>query len=176
MEQLPSEPRARTRPRSWFWPAFVSGFILLSVASCGGLAALVGLNELSLSDLRSSAPVWTPPPLPATAEPGVADGGAEGADTGPENPGDGRFEPGMQARNATNSRVNIRRQPGYLSAPADDILAQMQPGDRVTILGWPQAADNLLWWPIRYDGPDGPVEGWVAESTASGVGILVPTP
>ena len=86
---------------------------------------------------------------------------------------DGGFVPGQQARNATSSRVNIRRTPGYLSKRADDVIGQIQPGERVEIIGPPMGADNLLWWQIRYPTATGQtIEGWVAEATASGVVIL----
>nr|HRJ42291.1 hypothetical protein [Caldilineaceae bacterium] len=84
----------------------------------------------------------------------------------------GRLQPGSPARNVASSRVNIRRTPGYLGKGDDDILAQMEPGASVAILEWPQAADQLTWWHIRANTPTGPIEGWVAESTASGVQIL----
>ena len=54
----------------------------------------------------------------------------------------------------------------------------MRPGERVTILGGPESQDGLRWWQVRYQGSgaSAPVEGWVAESTASGVQILAPAP
>ncbi len=139
------------------------------MASCGGAVAFVGLDPFRLADLQSSGPLWTPPPLPiaaAVAEEPVANGEAEAAPSQT-----GRFQPGVQVRNVTNSRVNIRREPGYLSKPASDVIAQMEAGDTVEITGWPRNADGLVWWPIRF----GAVEGWVAESTSSGVQILAPT-
>ena len=157
-----SKPKA---PRYLFWPAFAIGFVLLAAASCGGVAMLVGLGDITLADLQSSGPVWTPPPVPT---PLPVDSSAPPA----ANPQPGRLQPGSQARNAANSPVNIRRTPGYLGKGDDDIVAQMQPEATVTILEWPQSADQLTWWRILYDSPAGPVEGWVAESTASGVLIL----
>jgi hypothetical protein len=69
--------------------------------------------------------------------------------------------------------VNIRQTPGYLGKPRDDILVQMEPGDRVEILGESVLADGLTWWQIRYRPQSGrTTEGWVAEATASGVQIL----
>lgn len=80
---------------------------------------------------------------------------------------------GVQARNITNSRVNIRQTPGHLGKSDSDILAQMQPGDTVTIIGGPTVADNLVWWQIQYTSSDGrSLEGWAAEATGSGVQIL----
>lgn len=162
---------APVKKRTFFWPAFVIAFLLWTLASCGGVAALIGLDEFRLTDFQPSDPVWTPPPL-ATAVVAVDAPPAAEAET-PAEPT--RFQPGGRAQNATNSRVNIRRNPGYLGQAAEDILAQMNPGESVEILGWPRNADNLIWWPIRYQSADGAtIEGWVAESTASGVQILTP--
>jgi hypothetical protein len=164
---------APTKKRTYFWPAFVIAFLLWTLASCGGVAALVGLDEFRLTDFQPSAAVWTPPPLSTAAV--AADAPPAAVDETPAEPT--RFQPGGRAQNATSSRVNIRRNPGYLGQDAaGDILAQMDPGESVEILGWPRNADNLIWWPIRYQSADGAaIEGWVAESTAAGVQILTPT-
>ncbi len=134
---------------------------------------MVGFDEISFSDFQSSDPVWTPPAA-LTAPVVVADGVDAEASTpvAPTN-----LQPGGRARNATNSRVNIRLEPGYLGKADGDILIQMDPNETVEVLGWSRPADNLIWWPVRYQTPNGtPVEGWVAESTSSGVQILVPLP
>lgn len=168
MQQPPalSEPKA---PRTLFWLAFAISFVLLTAASCGGVALLAGFGDITLADLQATGPVWTPPPastsLPADAIPAAA------VDA---NPQPGRLQPGSLARNVAASRVNIRRSPGYLGKVDGDIVGQMEQGATVTILEWPQAADQLTWWYIRNDTSAGPIEGWVAESTASGVQILTP--
>lgn len=161
-------PKPKQR-RQLFWPGFVIGFSLLALTSCGGLALMVGLNPATLAELQSAGPVWTPPPVPT---PLPADMTAQT----PLSPADaslpGSLQPGSPARNVASSRVNIRQTPGYLGKGDDDIVAQMEPGAIVTILEWPQAADQLTWWHIRLDASTGPLQGWVAESTASGVQIL----
>ena len=152
--------------RSLFLPGFVLGFALLALASCGGLAVALGLNRLSLADLQGPAAVWTPPPVVPTAAVVAAAGPAvEGVS--------GRFAAGQSVRNVTNSRVNVRAAPGYLSKPPEDVLGVLAPGAALEILGESAAADNLVWWRIRARAPDGALlEGWVAEATASGVQIL----
>jgi hypothetical protein len=164
-QSVPSEPKA---PRSFFWLAFAISFVLLAAVSCGGVALLAGFGDITLADLQSTDPVWTPPPVP-TALP--TDATAVGADV---NAQPGRLQPGSLARNVAASRVNIRRTPGYLGKGDGDIVGQMEQSATVTILEWPQSADQLTWWYIRNDTPTGSVEGWVAESTASGVQILAP--
>ena len=160
-------PTEQKPTRSLFWLAFAIGFVLLAAVSCGGAAALVGLDNFTLSDFQSSDPLWTPPPIPASqSTENVAVAPADA------NPQPGSLQAGSTARNVASSRVNIRRSPGYLGKGDDDILAQMEPGAAITILEGPQATDDLRWWRIRYDGPAGSAEGWVAESTASGVQIL----
>ena len=112
-------------------------------------------------------PEWTPPPIiPTPVEVTTVDQVAP-------IEGTAGFAVGSAVRNATNSRVNVRRAPGYLSKPSDDVLAQLQPGDRMVILEGVAVADGLNWWRIRTTGGNTlPVEGWVAEATASGVKIL----
>ena len=163
-------PAAAIEPkpaRSLFWLAFAIGFVLLAALSCGGVAMVAGLGDITLADLQSSGPVWTPPPMPTPLPVDISAPPAA-------NPQPGRLQPGSQARNVAASRVNIRRSPGYLGKGDGDIVGQMEQGATVTILEWPQSADQLTWWYIRNDTPTGPVEGWVAESTASGVLILAP--
>ncbi len=165
----PTPPTKRTGPRSLFWPGFALGFLLLSAITCGGLGAAVGLNR-SLAAFQGG-PEWTPPPIPPTPEIVQEPEGAIG-----EAPGPGAtFYAGQQVRNATNSRVNVRRTPGYQGKPGDDVVAQLQPEDVLEILGESAAADNLMWWSVRFTDTAGqPQQGWVAEATASGVQILTP--
>lgn len=168
--ETPARPKRR---RSFFLPAFLLSFLLWSLVSCGGVAAMVGLGDLRLSNFQPSPPLWTPPP-PATPVPALTDSqdGGEQPATPEQPPAQARFQPGVVVRNVTNSRVNIRQSPGHLGKPGSDIIAQIEPGQTVEILGWPRNADNLAWWPIRYSGAGSPVDGWVAEATAAGVQIL----
>ena len=162
----PSAPGGRPT-RRLFWVGFATSFLLLSAVSCGGLVLSTGLNRLDLASLQGGERAWAPPlvtPTP-TLDPGVRE-----ATVGQ---GDGTLALGQQVHNITNSRVNIRRTPGHLGKSDSDIVAQMQPGDTVTIIGGPTSADNLLWWQIQYTTSDGrTLDGWAAEATGSGVQIL----
>lgn len=152
------------KSRNLYLPGFVIGFTLFALVSCGGAALMMGVNPVELANLGNSGPVWTPPPLPtATSTPTVD----EAAST-PTPVLVSTFQVGQPVRNITNSKVNVRREPGYLGKPGDDVILQIQPGDTVTILEGPTAADGLVWWRIDVNG----VAGWVAEATASGVQIL----
>lgn len=129
---------------------------------------LLGLDELSLADIRNSGQGWTPPEATATPEPV-----AEAEDSPISEQATGTFSSGERVFNVTNSRVNIRSSPGHLGKPGEDIYAQAQPGDQMEIVGGPDFADNLIWWMIQYTGSDGNVTiGWVAEATSTGVTIL----
>lgn len=162
----PPTPRP-VRRRSLFWLGFVVGFGMLVISSCSGVAIALGFNQLSLAELQGNGAAWTPPPytpeptpLPVTA----AESGFIGST---------RFAPQQTVRNLTNSRVNVRATPGYLSKPSGDVIGVMQPGAAAAVLGENQSADNLVWWRVRATLDDGrTVEGWVAEATASGVQIL----
>jgi hypothetical protein len=155
------------RRRSLFWLGFVVGFGVLVISSCSGVAIALGLNQLSLAELQGNGAAWTPPPYtpePTPPPAAVAEGGFTGST---------RFAPQQTVRNLTNSRVNVRATPGYLSKPAGDVIGILQPGGSAVVLGESQAADNLVWWRVRVTLDDGrAIEGWVAEATASGVQIL----
>lgn len=154
----------RKTGRGRFWAGFAVGFALLTLVSCSGVALTLGFGRLSLAELRGDGTVWTPPTLIPTPEaPALVEGtSVEGVTTG------GRFAAGSSARNITSTRVNVRRTPGHLGKPEGDVLAQIAPGEQVEILGETAQASNLTWYRVLYGG----VEGWVAESTASGVQIL----
>ncbi len=157
----PQPSRARRSNRGRYWLGFVLGFTLLALVSCGGMAVAMGFNRLTLADLRGNGSGWTPPTLiPTTTPPppGVVE----------SDPTSGRFGAGQTVFNMTGSRVNLRQTPGHVGKPSGDVLAQLQPGDAVVILGESASADNLAWWRVAYQG----IEGWVAEATASGVEIL----
>lgn len=166
LRERPGTPAGRPT-RRLFWLGFVTSFLLLSVMSCGGLVLSTGLNRLDLASLQGGETGWSPPlvtPTP-TLEPNASGAAVDS--------GAGSLVLGGQARNITNSRVNIRRTPGHLGKSDSDILAQMQPGDTVTIIGGPTATDNLIWWQIQYTASDGrTLDGWAAEATGSGVQIL----
>jgi hypothetical protein len=161
-------PQPRRRLRSLFWPGFILGFLLLTVASCGGIALATGINRLSLADLQSGGRAWTPPQV--TATPVVTPAPADQPLIG--EPG-GAFTVGQRLRNVTVSQVNIRAVPGYLSKPAGDVIGQVPPSGAIEIIGGRALADGLTWWFIRYTAPNGTaIDGWIAEATASGVQIL----
>ena len=162
------EPTRRRKLRTLFWPGFLAGFLLLSVASCGGIVLATGINGLDLADLQNNEQAWTPPQVTETP---VVEPAAD-EDTLIGEPG-GAFALGDQLINVTASQVNIRAEPGYLSKPANDILGQVPPGGAVEIIGGRAFADGLTWWLIRYTTTNGAdIDGWIAEATASGVQIL----
>jgi hypothetical protein len=162
--------KVRRGPRSRFWPGFAMGFLLLSAISCGALTAALGLNRLTLDDIRGAAgAAWTPMPITPTAVVVETDAQAPAGDPAAVS---SRFTADQTARNMTNSRVNIRMTPGYLGKAASDVIGQLEAGQTLTILGEPTAADELTWWRVQAVSNGQTVVGWVAEATASGVQIL----
>jgi hypothetical protein len=129
-----------------------------------------GVSRINLAGLQNNGVAWSPPPV--TATPVVQEAAPDESGVVLEE-GGGAFLAGEQVRNVTSSRVNLRAVPGYLGKPDGDVIAQVLPGEWLEILGGRASADNLTWWLVRYTPPGGgPVEGWVAEATASGVQIL----
>ncbi len=174
MQQPPAQGQTqkagKRRARSLFWPGFALGFLLLASLSCGVSAAALGLNRISLDDLRGgTGPSWTPQPI--TPTPVVAEASAQ-EEAGAGGSTSTRFAAGQMVRNVTSSRVNIRMSPGYLGKATSDVIGQVGPGESLQVLGDPTAADDLIWWHVQTTGSGQPVVGWVAEQTASGVQIL----
>lgn len=71
----------------------------------------------------------------------------------------------------TNSKVqaqtvvNVRRSPGHVAKPADDLLGQIAAGAAATVLGDARQVDGLTWWPLRCTLTNGAtVDGWCAET------------
>src|SRR5215207_3612468 len=101
----PAEPRRRRPLRTLFWPGFIAGFLLLSIASCGGMVLATGITRLDLADLQNDGQAWTPPEV--TATPVVAPAPANAEEPLVGEPG-GAFSLGQQPRNITSTQVNIR--------------------------------------------------------------------
>ena len=157
----PAQKSGRRKARSLFWPGFALGFLLLASLSCGVSAAALGLNRISLDDLRGgTGPAWTPQPI--TPTPVVAEASAQ-EEAGAGGSSSTRFAAGQTVRNVTNSRVNMRMSPGYLGKTASDVIGQVGPGETLQVLGDPTAADDLIWWHVQTTGSGQPVVGWVAE-------------
>jgi hypothetical protein len=146
--------------RRRFWLGFIVGFALLALGSCATVGLAMGLGSLTLEELRGVDVGWTPPAAPPTPSIAEASDVNEGIS--------GRFQAGQTVTNVTGSKVNVRRTPGHLGKDAGDVVAQLDPGGVVVIVGESAAADNLKWWRVSYRGFD----GWVAEATSSGVQIL----
>jgi hypothetical protein len=73
---------------------------------------------------------------------------------------------------AAKTYVNLRKQPGYLNKPADDVVRELAPGVRVTILADAiREVDGLAWWQAQpVDSP--PVQGWVAQFGPDGTVLM----
>ena len=88
----------------------------------------------------------------------------------PEAPA-GTFAPGDVT--TTLTVVRLRKSPGYLGKPANDVVADIPAGAPVTILAGPQAADGLTWWTVETRTATGQtVAGWMAESDPNGQPLL----
>lgn len=172
-------PRREANP---LLAGLTAGVLLVALTLC--TASLWFLPTLARQLDLAPAPeqLWTPPastatptpsPVQTPASPPTLEPASPPADATPDLPipaGPHTFQPGDQARNVNDGPVNLRRSPGYLNKPADDRIGLIPAGDEVTILEGPRAADDLIWWRVRWQG----LEGWMAESRASGGRILDP--
>lgn len=86
------------------------------------------------------------------------------------------FGLGQQVRNVyalSDNRVNLRRTPGHLNKPANDVLLNLPGAATMTILGSAVTKDQLSWWPVLYAAADNRLyTGWVAAATDTGQTIL----
>lgn len=65
--------------------------------------------------------------------------------------------------------VRIRKSPGFVGKPNDDILGQIDPGIEVEILAGPESKDALTWWQVAVSPA---LAGWVAENSPAGIKLL----
>ncbi len=139
---------------------------MIGILSLVGTLYTVGIDSTKIAELRSGNTVaWMPPPAPTVVQ--------DGSLVEPGRlPIDADASLDVVRRNITSSLVNVRTSPGYLGKPADDVLGQVSPGEEVEVLDGPQTANGLNWWYVRLSSQTEPVEGWIAEATASGVQIL----
>lgn len=87
--------------------------------------------------------------------------------------------PGFRVGNLvqTTDFINVRRTPGAVNKPADDVLGALRPRTTGVLLDGPRLAGGLTWWRVGsiLTPPGVEVRGWMAE-TAPGVGALIVAP
>ena len=109
----------------------------------------------------------------AQSSPGGAPLVQKVGETTPPEPDD---ELGVGSLAKTLDFVNLRRSPGYLNKPADDVIASLPPDTQVAIVGGPRQANGLTWWEVRgVDRESNGFDGWMAETDPSGIQLLVKT-
>ena len=82
----------------------------------------------------------------------------------------GPFSSGDQVEMVFSDLANLRRTPGYLKKPNNDVVTTVRPRSILTIDGGPTMKDGLTWWHVRY----GSFVGWIAETRANGEPFLAP--
>jgi len=85
------------------------------------------------------------------------------------------FQPGDLVQ--TTDFVYVRRTPGRVNKPGDDVQGALRPRTTVLLLDGPQVVDGLTWWRggAIVTPPGGEVRGWMAQA-APGVGDLLTAP
>ena len=81
----------------------------------------------------------------------------------------GTFKIGDSIR--TTTVVRMRRSPGTVGKPTNDIIAELPANSVGTVLGGPRTVDGLTWWQLRITSSG--QEGWAAEKLATGEALLV---
>ncbi len=66
------------------------------------------------------------------------------------------LQPGVTAE-VTEARLNVRDGAGMEAG----LITQVEAEEHLAITGRPQVADGQSWWPVRYEGDDGAVSGYV---------------
>lgn len=90
---------------------------------------------------------------------------------GSPQPEKARFRPGDAAE--TLAYVRLRRSPGFVDKPEDDVIVDIWPGTPVTIIRGPSTADELAWWEVQAKTDAGQdVRGWMAEASPEGIPLL----
>lgn len=75
----------------------------------------------------------------------------------------------------TMNFVRLRRTPGFLDKPAEDVVADIWQGTQVVILSGPRVVDDLTWWEVETTDAEGrSVRGWMAETAPGGIPLLGP--
>ncbi len=118
----------------------------------GGAIGWMAENSPTGAALLEAVNETTPPTAPPTSPPA-------------------RFQPGDRAM--TVAFVRLRRTPGYMNKPPDDVIADIWQGTLAVILSGPKPLDGLIWWEVETQEITGKnVRGWMAESAPGGVPLL----
>jgi murein DD-endopeptidase MepM/ murein hydrolase activator NlpD len=73
--------------------------------------------------------------------------------------------------------LKVRKSPGYVNKPGDDVLGLLTVGAAATILGSSVPQDGLTWWPIRATISTGAsVDGWAASANDTQVLLATAAP
>ena len=74
----------------------------------------------------------------------------------------------------TTDTVNMRRSPGYVGKPANDVVAQIPQGTTLELVGTSsRVVDSLIWWNLKGNLPNGrSVTGWLAQFAPNGLPLL----
>lgn len=84
----------------------------------------------------------------------------------------GTFKIGDNVR--TTAVVRMRRSPGVVGKPSNDVIAEIPANSAAVVLSGPRTVDNLIWWQLRVSSSG--QEGWMAEKSANGDALLVLNP
>ena len=73
----------------------------------------------------------------------------------------------------TTDIVNLRRSPGYLNKPINDVITAVPAGAELNLLsGSSRTDDGLIWWRVAYEGNSQRREGWLAQFSPTAIPLL----
>jgi len=107
---------------------------------------------MTLLERVAGAPVVTPPdPVTPPLDSGIKVGGI--------------------AR--TLDLVRLRKTPGFMDKPEDDVVADIPQGTPMAVVGGPTSKDGVKWWQVKGRNAAGiEFQGWMAELAPNGVKLL----
>ncbi len=128
----------------------VAGLYLFAQSMGGARAAPTRWHPITPTPTPAISPTPTLTPSPTPTPAGIYVGG--------------------KARVVSQTRVNMRRTPGYRNKPKDDVVTAVPPNSLVDVLGGPREKDGLRWWQVKWRDK----KGWMAEYSARGTRLLAP--
>jgi hypothetical protein len=71
-----------------------------------------------------------------------------------------------------SSPIRVRRTPGFLAKPDDDVLGEFTPRTTLYLVEGPRSVDNIAWWRVSGVAHGVTLNGWVAQGATNGATLV----